>query len=475
MKTMKMKVLSAAMLTALGLAACNDDGSAPASATTTPKSTTGVITGFGSVFVNGVEYELDTSTSVSMDGAAGDESQLEIGMVVTLEGTVNADGTTGLASAIKFTDEVEGYVVSNAIGGDGTGTLNVMGLTVTVTADTKFESADPNHGSAANLVAGDIVEVSGYSSGDGNIFATRIEVKAGTDKDVEVKGVVANLDTTAKTFTIGSLTVDYSSASEVPVGIANGLYVEIKADAAPNPYLVATKVEMEDDGDKGVDADEGEELELEGLLTAAYSEQTQKFGLNGQDILVSADTEFEDDGSLAALTAGVVGETKLKIEGEVNAEGVLVAKEIKLKKAASLTIKGLPEAVDIANGTITIAGQTIKIDNSTLMNEELDAADDDDLNVGEIAGTDWVELSVYTDANGNLVATKLERDDDAGASMELEGVLQQATNGDLSVGGVALAPLGNVTLPLGAVGVKVEVKGSYDANIFTVTSIVIDS
>ena len=59
----------------------------------------GTITGFGSVFVNGVEF--DTSgASITVDGTPASESDLGIGMVVAVEGAFNENGLTGKADRI---------------------------------------------------------------------------------------------------------------------------------------------------------------------------------------------------------------------------------------------------------------------------------------------------------------------------------------------------------------------------------------
>ena len=55
-------------------------------------TSTGSIDGFGSIFVNGVEFETDES-DVSLDGLTSTQDKLRLGMVVTVHGTVNADGT----------------------------------------------------------------------------------------------------------------------------------------------------------------------------------------------------------------------------------------------------------------------------------------------------------------------------------------------------------------------------------------------
>ncbi|MBE9563610.1 MAG: hypothetical protein IMF17_00090, partial [Proteobacteria bacterium] len=188
----------AALVTSIALlTACSDSGDTTA---TDASSTSGVITGFGSVYINGVEYETDNS-DISIDGSSSAETDLGIGDVCSLQGSVNADGVTGTATAITCTDELEGYVLDVSALVGGVGTMNVMGQTVTITADTVFDS--DTMASIADLVVNDIVEVHGYSDGTGNVFATRVETKD-VDEDIEVKGLISNLDSIAFTFKLGS-------------------------------------------------------------------------------------------------------------------------------------------------------------------------------------------------------------------------------------------------------------------------------
>ena len=77
--------------------------------------TNGTVTGFGSVFVNGVEFETSGSSFDVDDDPAAVEGDLDIGMVVTVVGVVNSDGVTGTATSIKYDDEVEGPIAANPV------------------------------------------------------------------------------------------------------------------------------------------------------------------------------------------------------------------------------------------------------------------------------------------------------------------------------------------------------------------------
>ena len=100
----------------------------------------GPITGFGSVFVNGVEYDIDTATFTRNGQPATGQHEYRIGEYVTVKGNVNADGLTGTATELAFSNQLEGTVT--AVSTDGV-TLGIMGQVVRVNALTVFHGVQP--------------------------------------------------------------------------------------------------------------------------------------------------------------------------------------------------------------------------------------------------------------------------------------------------------------------------------------------
>ena len=416
---LKITAVSLTIASLTGLTACGGGGGSDStgSSTGTPGNTitSGVVTGFGSVFVDGVEFETDSSSFSLDDGDDGpeDEDELAVGMVVTVTGTVNADGVTGTADHIEFDDELEGIVNAVNVGADGTGTMTVMGQIVVLNTTTIFESDVAGIGSADLIVAGNVVEVSGFSSGDGTVYATRMEVKLAvhSGEEIELKGIITNLTDT--TFNLGGLTVDFSSAmfdDNIPDGtLSNDLYVEVKSTVGfVNGDLIASEVELEDDGDMELEGDEGDDVELNGIVTAVHSDTA--FEIGGHVVIITKSTSFEH-GNADDITPGI----SLEAEGELNADGELLADEIELGIDDDIEMEGRLEEVNNPPGTVTLLGQTIYINASTLL---IDKQDEeglvpehffglDDLNSG-----DNVEIDAYVEpGSGKLIAAKLERDD----------------------------------------------------------------
>jgi hypothetical protein len=178
----------------VGLAACGGGGSSNSApqpaAQSVPVVSSGAITGFGSVFVNGVRFET-SSAAFTINGKPGTQGDQRVGHVVTVHGHRDDNGNS-TADRIDFDDLVQGPVDTVDA---AAGTLVVMGQTVLIDADTSFDDNIPGS-SLAGLNAGDIVEVSGMRRADGDIQATRIEAKP-AGRLFEDTGITSNVDTAA--------------------------------------------------------------------------------------------------------------------------------------------------------------------------------------------------------------------------------------------------------------------------------------
>lgn len=399
------------------LVGCGGGGSSGSAQSTT----VGAITSFGSVFVNGCEYETD-SASITVDGVSATEDDLSVGDVVEITGPRNC--VTGTAASIHFADELEGVVDSNTVS-NGIRTIVAMGQNILVNDLTIYEDKTGGIASIDAVVAGNVVEVSGFGVGTGDIVASRIEVKAAahTGDEIEVKGVVSHLDSGAMTFEIGGLTVNYGSAMLDDISVMeNGLYVEAKATAyIPGSFTMnAVEVEREDDGEIGHQGDDEDEFEIKGMLTAAYDNTSKMFGINNQMILVSDHTELEDVSLVDLTDSNNIGSLNLEAEGMFNADGMLVAEEVELEDNISDnneytgTIDNL--VVDGMNaGTITMSvvgggSMNVVITSDTIMkdsHDDMGTIPVEKFNITYLRVGDLIE--VYVDpASGNAI--KLERE-----------------------------------------------------------------
>jgi len=390
----------------------------------------GVITQFGSIFVNGVEY--DTSEAIIIvNGVIATEDDLGVGMVVFIQGTVNEDGVTGVAEVVIVDDNLKGPISAITSATDESGSvldarqITVLGIDVvvertgTVFEDTTFES----------LSQGDLVEVYGFAESGNNIRATRVELKefiAGVTK-VELYGEVTSLDTSAETFLLGDYTINYASAEfdDIdPSDFADGILVEVKGTLATADALVidATKIEptgidageAEDNGDVEVDTTLGDddEFRTEGTIES-YDATNQTFRINGTSV----------DASSATLVPGnLVLEDGLIVQVEGTFSGdVLVAEKIKSRRGR-IEIEAPVSALDPETQTVSlnlvVGVLDVLVTAQTLMDDDSESGDErfnfEDLQIG-----DYLEVEAF-DNEGTLTATRLDREDEDEDEIKLQ-------------------------------------------------------
>lgn len=198
-----------AIVFAVAFAGCGGGGgTVPSAVQGTSK---GVITGQGNVIVNGVKFNVSGANVIINDNPNRPENELKDGMIVTVKGMIDDANKIGIAARVEFADNLEGPVSSIDLTAN---TLTVLGQTVLVTPTTVFEDTTD----LTTLAVNNIVEVSGFADATGAIQATRIELKLAAPvaaTPIEVKGNAANLDTTAKTFTIGAMEQSSTQTSDL--------------------------------------------------------------------------------------------------------------------------------------------------------------------------------------------------------------------------------------------------------------------
>jgi hypothetical protein len=296
----------------------------------TGKIASGTITGFGSIFVNGVEYDIDAASIEINDDVSAELGQddLRIGMVVTVSAVV--EGSSGVASLVVYDSEVEGPVsgLSEEAGGLAK-SFSVLGINVLVDiADTEFDDGEAPGFSFATMADSDLVEISGFFDGSNVLNATYIkkigDFVLGTS-EVEIKGNPdAGTDAGAgESFTIDGVTVNIlatADLSEVAGGrVSDDMFVEIEGTLTNDnqPTIDAVRIEQEEEG---LDEDAGE-TELEGLVSNFVDDSD--FTLAGQRVDAS-DAEFEP--------AGLVLRDGLRVEVEGIVEGgILKARKVELE------------------------------------------------------------------------------------------------------------------------------------------------
>lgn len=429
-------LIAAALIT--GLAACGGGGGGGGTLSGiggTGITTVGTITGFGSIFVNGVEYET-TSTSFEIDDASGSETGLRVGMVVRIDGTIDDNGTTGAATRVSFDAELEGPIngapTENA--DQSAKTFTLLGTTVVASASTTvYENT-----SYATLAGNDLVEVSGFFDASGQLRATYIENKGGSfvpnATEVEAKGTVTELGASSFTLQMASgatLTVDISGGpdtSEVDGGtLANGQFVEVKGTlaSAGATTLTATRIESED-----LDDDAGK-VSLEGIITNHVSDASFTVGT----VTVNAGSATFEPATLV-LGNGV----EVEVEGTLSG-GVLTATKVEAR-GGSIKVEARVSSVNTAASSITLSVGTGTV---TVFTNSQTRMEDDVLNLepftlANISGGDFLEIEAHLDGSGNVVADKLKRDN--ASDTLVQATLDSASDPNVTLLGVTFDTTG---------------------------------
>ena len=378
----------------------------------------GPIAGFGSIFVNGVEYAT-SNAQIRIDDQPGTESQLLVGQVVTVVGSVNSDGTTGTATQVTSSGDVAGPITQiDTVGG----TFVVLGQTVRVSGSTLFDDT-VQPASIAGLQVSNIVEVSGFPNAAGEIVASRIQREA-AGSALEVKGIVLSLDMTAHTFHVNTLTVDYSAIT--PSGsLANGAIVKVSGtllNAAG--ALVATRVDVL----PGFGATANDEGEIEGLITTFTS--NSDFVVNGQRVTTNANTQFILDGATLAV------DVLVEVDGSFDASGVLVAKSVQATPDSASLVRGLVDNVIAASNTLTVLGVTITTNSNTEF-EDKSSQQMRPFNLSDVHTNDYVEARGAPAQSGGLNASILVRDRPENHSY-LQGTASNVASPNLTVLGIVV-------------------------------------
>jgi len=428
--------LGATLLLSLTLAACGGSGGSadtmPVPPSATAKSVVGTITGFGSIYVNGVEYDTNGASYEVDDASASDDSALAVGMVVKVQGSVNADGRTGSASSVSYDDEIEGIVEALATDADDPSikTFTVMGTVIRVDQNsTNFDGEDDADFSFDTIMDGDNVEVSGEYDGD-ILVASYVEKQDAADDDFEAKGTVTEYNDADQFVLVlkngSTLDVMLAAGAEIPsVGIANDQYVEVEG-TIPDPVgfpdsLLATKVELEDDDHFGDEDDD--EVEIKGMLN--FNADTETWSVRDVTVAFGDGTEYKPESLQEDIADGTVAGLTVEVEGYYLDE-VLQVEEIELEED-ELEFKGdatVLNSTGLRDGTIQLSfgmamGTVDVIVNSETMFRDDEAMEHFDLD--SITDSAKVEIEARWADNGSIIASSLHLEDDMG--YEIKGPL----------------------------------------------------
>lgn len=283
----------------------------------------GPVTGFGSIFVNGIEFDDRNAAVEDESGGSRSRDALRLGMLVEVEsgpigGTSSAP--TATATRIRFASELVGPVQSVDLAGSS---VVVLGQTVEVIGGRTAFDASYTSG-LASVAAGSNVEVYGFYGLNGRLIATRIEPRGGSLAAFKLRGAVTALDSAGRSFRLGTLTLDYAGVAP-PAGLRDGLIVRVTVATAAlgGRWSVLTF----EDGVRRL-PDLGD-ARLRGTITTFAS--TRSFSINGQPVDASAASIDNEAGIVlgarveaeGAASGGTLRATRVKVDGGGAQDGEL--------------------------------------------------------------------------------------------------------------------------------------------------------
>jgi len=396
------------------LFACGGGGSAGIGGTGITSS--GTISGFGSIFVNGVEFETVNST---VNGDLSQVSELKLGMVVTVRGQINADGSTGTADIINVDIELEGPVANTPVLDTNTNTKTFTVLGRTVVASDGSTVFDGTGFTFDSIVQNDVVEASGYLDATGQLQASRIE-KTGTlnpgSTAVEVNGIVTATSTASFTLLVDStsLTINNPNDLTVPGGINTGLALEVKGTLNNTTEISAAEIKLDEDLFDNNDSD----IEVEGFISNYVNDSN--FMVNGQ--LIDAGSA-----SFSPSNLTLANNVKVEVEGTLSS-GILVASEVE-GRTGEIEIDSNVSAVDARNQKISLdfAGQSVTVTVNSQTKFEDDTSSNP-LTLQDIVVGNFLDIKAF-DNGGDIIVTDLKREtNDPNGEAVLKGQVTAINN-----------------------------------------------
>ncbi len=365
----------------------------------------GTITAFGSIFVNGIEWNIDSAT-IEVDGSAATETDLRVGMRVRVVGDFTGDGSTGSATSVRFDASIEGPISDVPVlvlPGGTEKSFTILGRTILVDqSGTVFGDG----ASFASLVKDQVLEISGYEEDANTIRASRVALRGlfPAVTAATLSGTVQNLTKNpdgSGIFEIGSITIRYSMMTQFEDLTVEELVVGRTVDVegalcVTGNELDADQIEAEEVGLGQADIDD---VELEGVVSNYVS--LADFDVDGVNVDASSAT-------LEPLALVVADGSFVEVEGALIAN-VIVADVVKSEEdeEEEVAIRAAVTSVDLGAQEITVLGIVVFADGHTEIQDERDG--DENFMFSEIAPGDWLDIEGFEDAPGRVRAKQIVR------------------------------------------------------------------
>ena len=397
----------------------------------------GSVTAFGSIFVNGVEWEIGEAV-IDRDGVTVSEADLRLGMVVRVEGEFESGGTSGIATTVFIDYLLQGPIDNDPVDiipGGLEKQFEILGTNVIIH---ELNTVFGGGAGFETLAADDVVQVSGFIDTSGSIQATRIEFEGQFPANLSaelhalVSGLITNPDGSGS-FILGTTLVRFTTATTfddvTPATLSNGDFVEVEGTLnLAGIELNASRIAREEQGLSG----SAEDAEIEGFVTNFVS--NTNFFVNGTQVDATNAT-LEPPGFV------INNGSRVEVEGRLES-GVLIADEVKSEdEDEDSRIEARVVSINPGARTLVILGVTVSADGRTRIEDDRD--DDENFLFSEIQPGDWLKIRGRQTGPAAVLAERIERDEDED-DVILEGPV---TSLDVDVNAPSISIL-NQAIPL---------------------------
>lgn len=271
----------------------------------------GIITGFASICVNGIELHYGNNTLVSVDGRLSTTRDLAVGQVIAARSLETGHQLTAQSIAI-----IHAAVGPISRVNTEMREMHLLGQIIQV---------DPSrdHGNFSNLETGDWVQVSGHRLSNGTIVASRIEIILPL-AEARLNGHVTQID--AQGFEVNGTRINHD-ANLLPVGIAQGMEVLV-AGHWDGVSLDARHIQTEP---TRLSIGNVEHIVIEGYVHATTDKE---LNLSDRIIILDPSTQIAGD-----ATGDLKLDQLIQISGRLDADQRISAERIELVQELPVQIQ----------------------------------------------------------------------------------------------------------------------------------------
>src|SRR5262249_37558378 len=189
--------------------------------------------------------------------------------------------------------------------------------------------------------------------------------------------------------------------------------VEVKGTRQTNGTVLASRIEFEDQVNN--------QVELEGTISAG---SCGSFTLNGVTVTTNSATVFEH-GACADIRPG----RRVEVKGTRQANGTVLASRIEFEDQVNNQVE-LEGTISAGScGSFTLNGVTVTTNSATVFEDGACA----DIRPGR-----RVEVKGTRQANGTVLASRVEFEDEVNNQVELEGTLSAGSFGGVTLDGMTV-------------------------------------